>query len=75
MYVRAAWYGAGVAHDLMRAVLDPTTDTSLWVFEENPRAQAFYRKYGFELEGTRRAERFSPTVEVRMLRRADILDG
>ncbi|WP_216894818.1 GNAT family N-acetyltransferase [Nocardia alni] len=71
MYVRAAWYGTGAAHALMRAVLDPTVDTSLWVFEENPRAQAFYRKYEFELDGTRRAERFSPTVEVRMIRRAD----
>jgi GNAT superfamily N-acetyltransferase len=71
MYVRAAWHGTGVAHALMRAVLDPAADTSLWVFEENPRAQAFYRKYGFVLDGTRRAERFSPTIEARMIRRAD----
>ncbi len=71
MYVRAAWYGTGVAQALMRAVLDPTVVTSLWVFEENPRAQAFYRKHGFELDGVRRAERFTPTIEVRMIRRAD----
>jgi 2-(1,2-epoxy-1,2-dihydrophenyl)acetyl-CoA isomerase len=70
MYVRAAWYGTGVAHELMRAVLDPTTDTSLWVFEENPRARSFYRKYGFEPDGTRRAERFATAVEIRMIRPA-----
>lgn len=67
MYVRAAWYGTGVAHELMRAVLRPDTDTSLWVFEDNPRAQAFYRKYGFELDGSRRVEAFTPAWEVRMV--------
>ncbi|MFI5779198.1 GNAT family N-acetyltransferase [Nocardia sp. NPDC051570] len=71
MYVRAAWYGTGLAHDLMRAVLDPEVDTSLWVFEQNPRAQTFYRKYGFELDGTHRTEAFTPAVEVRMIRRAE----
>ncbi|WP_067669495.1 GNAT family N-acetyltransferase [Nocardia miyunensis] len=71
MYVRAAWYGTGLAHDLMREVLDTRRDTFLWVFEENPRAQSFYRKYGFELDGARRVERFSPSIEVRMLRPAD----
>ncbi|RDI69400.1 GNAT family N-acetyltransferase [Nocardia pseudobrasiliensis] len=71
IYVRATWYGTGVAHDLMRAVLDPEADTSLWVFEQNPRAQAFYRKYGFELDGTRRTEAFTPAVEVRMIRRVE----
>ncbi|MBF6173724.1 GNAT family N-acetyltransferase [Nocardia blacklockiae] len=68
MYVRAAWYGTDVAHELMRAVLRPDTDTSLWVFEDNPRAQAFYRKYGFGLDGTRRVEAFTPAWEVRMVR-------
>ena len=85
LYVRAAWYGTGLADDLMRAAIPGITRSarerpepgtippahSLWVFEENPRAQAFYRAYGFELDGTRRAERFSPTVEVRMIRRTE----
>ena len=83
MYVRAAWYGTGLADDLMRATIPGISRSakerpgallpthSLWVFEENPRAQAFYRAYGFELDGTRRAERFSPTAEVRMIRRAE----
>lgn len=69
MYVRAAWYGTGVAHDLMRAVLPGHADVSLWVFEENPRARAFYTKYGFELDGARRVEAFTPAIEVRMVRR------
>ncbi|MFI6867234.1 GNAT family N-acetyltransferase [Nocardia sp. NPDC050406] len=70
LYVRAAWYSTGVAHDLMRAVLVPEVDTTLWVFEENPRARAFYAKFGFELDGARRVEAFSPSLEVRMVRRA-----
>ncbi|MBL1079972.1 GNAT family N-acetyltransferase [Nocardia sp. 2] len=69
LYVRSRWYGSGVAHDLMRAVLTEDADTSLWVFEENPRAQAFYRKFGFELDGQRRVEAFTPAREVRMVRR------
>ncbi|MRH91023.1 GNAT family N-acetyltransferase [Nocardia sp. SYP-A9097] len=69
MYVRKAWYGTGVAQDLMKTVLAQDADTSLWVFEENPRARAFYRKYGFELEGERRVEAFTPSMEVRMVRR------
>jgi 2-(1,2-epoxy-1,2-dihydrophenyl)acetyl-CoA isomerase len=71
MYVRAAWYGTGVAGDLIRTALDPTTPCSLWVFEENPRAQTFYRRHGFELDGTRRTEAFTPAMEVRMVRSPD----
>ncbi|WP_460725599.1 GNAT family N-acetyltransferase [Nocardia heshunensis] len=69
MYVRAAYYGTGLAHDLMHAVLSDEADTSLWVFEENPRARAFYEKYGFELDGERRVEAFTPAMQVRMVRR------
>ncbi|WP_019930052.1 N-acetyltransferase [Nocardia sp. BMG111209] len=68
LYVRAAFHGAGVAHDLIRAVLDPHTDTSLWVFEENPRAQTFYRKYEFEFDGARGVEDFTLAPQVRMVR-------
>jgi len=71
LYVRAAWYGTGVAHDLIRAALLPDTPCSLWVFEKNPRAQAFYRKHGFELDGTTRVEAFTPSIEVRMVRGVD----
>ncbi|WP_067692696.1 GNAT family N-acetyltransferase [Nocardia jejuensis] len=70
LYVRAHWYGRGVARDLMETVLPGDTDISLWVFEENPRARAFYTKYGFVLDGGRRVEAFTPAIEVRMVRRA-----
>ncbi|MQY29686.1 GNAT family N-acetyltransferase [Nocardia aurantia] len=68
MYVRAAFHGAGVAHDLIRAVLDTHTDMSLWVFEENPRARTFYRKYEFEPDGTRKVEDFTLASQIRMVR-------
>ncbi|WP_051406857.1 GNAT family N-acetyltransferase [Nocardia sp. CNY236] len=68
LYVRSAWHGSGVADDLLRAALDPAKSCSLWVFEHNGRAQAFYRKHGFEFDGTRRIEPFTCTPEVRMVR-------
>lgn len=68
LYVRSPWYGTGVAHELLRAALDPEIPCSLWVFQENPRAQAFYRKNGFELDGTHKVETFSPAMMVRMVR-------
>jgi GNAT superfamily N-acetyltransferase len=69
MYVRARWYGTGLAHALIRAVLEPDRSCSLWVFERNPRARAFYTKYGFVPDGTARAERFAMATEIRMVRR------
>ncbi|MFQ6395078.1 N-acetyltransferase family protein [Nocardia sp. KC 131] len=68
MYVLTPWYGTGVAHELIRTAIAPMTPCSLWVFEQNPRAHSFYRKYGFELDGTRRIEAFTPSIEVRMVR-------
>ncbi|MGW0247003.1 N-acetyltransferase family protein [Nocardia goodfellowii] len=68
LYVRAPWYGTGLASELLRAALDPAVSCALWVFEENPRARAFYRKHGFELDGARKVEEFSPAMQVRMVR-------
>lgn len=56
-YVDKAWHGRGVAGRLMRAVLDEAAAieaTVLWlgVWERNPRAIAFYRKFGFVDVGT-----------------------
>lgn len=69
MYVRAGCYGTGLAHALIRAVLEPDRSCSLWVFERNPRARAFYAKYGFVPDGASRAERFATATEIRMIRR------
>ncbi|MGW0182089.1 N-acetyltransferase family protein [Nocardia sp. NPDC003345] len=70
MYVRARWYGTGLAHALLGAVLEPGLSCSLWVFDRNPRARAFYAKYGFAPDGTERSERFGAATEIRMVRPA-----
>ena len=67
LYVRSAYYGSGVADELIDAAVGGSA-CSLWVFEANPRAQAFYRRHGFVLTGERDIERFSNAVEVRMTR-------
>ena len=51
-YVDHAWHGRGVAGQLMQAALEEaaaTGATEVWlgVWERNPRAIAFYRKFGF----------------------------
>lgn len=55
-YVEREWHGRGVAQQLMEAVLAVARDRgkeTLWlgVWERNPRAIAFYSKYGFERVG------------------------
>ena len=56
LYVVRAWQGQGVAQALMDAALDAARARdaqTLWlgVWERNPRAVAFYRKYGFTRVG------------------------
>jgi ribosomal protein S18 acetylase RimI-like enzyme len=56
-YVDKAWQGRGLAKALMTAVEDKARargGRELWlgVWERNARAQAFYRKCGFEKVGT-----------------------
>ena len=56
LYVARAWHGQGVAQTLMNAALDAARSRgaqTLWlgVWERNPRAAAFYRKYGFTRVG------------------------
>jgi len=55
-YVDRAWQGQGVAQRLMAATIEAAVDRgagTLWlcVWERNLRAQAFYRKSGFEDRG------------------------
>ena len=52
LYVDRDCHGTGVAHDLMRACLDAMNEYRsdvvwLGVWEQNPRAIAFYKKFGF----------------------------
>ena len=56
LYVRRAWHGRRVAQALMDAAIDGARGRgarTLWlgVWERNPRAAAFYAKYGFAKVG------------------------
>lgn len=57
IYVLQAWIGRGVGAKLLQACLREASGKgydSIWlgVWERNPRAQAFYRKWGFVDAGT-----------------------
>ncbi|NMN94374.1 GNAT family N-acetyltransferase [Antrihabitans stalactiti] len=67
LYVRRYRHGSGVADELIGAAIG-ARPCSLWVFEANPRAQAFYRKHGFVPAGERKIEPFSGAMEIRMVR-------
>jgi len=56
LYVSNEWQGRGVAHKLMAEVLSSVAQVKsecLWlgVWENNPRAIAFYQKYDFTIVG------------------------
>ena len=56
LYVARTWHGQGVAHALMEAAFEGARARgaqTLWlgVWERNPRAIAFYAKYGFTRVG------------------------
>lgn len=56
LYVEKEWHGRGVAHKLMSKILSIASDAGadhvwLGVWEHNPRAIAFYGKYGFRVVG------------------------
>lgn len=55
-YVDQKWHGKGVAHLIMKECLrwsfkQGFNEIWLGVWEKNPRAQAFYKKWGFEQVG------------------------
>jgi len=57
LYVAAAWHGKGVAQALMREIIHSATSRGadlvwLGVWENNPRAIAFYEKHGFAQAGS-----------------------
>lgn len=66
--ILASHYGMGVGQALLDAAIGDRP-ASLWVAEDNPRAQAFYRRNGFALDGARDTiERLENMAEVRMVR-------
>lgn len=75
-YVDRAWHGTGTAQRLMGAVLEAARELgggSVWlsVWEQNPRAIAFYGKCGFRDAGTKLflvgTDRQTDRVMVRLL--------
>jgi ribosomal protein S18 acetylase RimI-like enzyme len=67
IYVRAAWWGSGLGQRLWDAVR-PEEPCSLWVLEDNLRAQGFYRRQGFVPDGARELYDDLGTWEMRMIR-------
>jgi ribosomal protein S18 acetylase RimI-like enzyme len=67
LYVRARWHGSGLADRLLDAAIDGES-ASLWVFVANRRAQAFYRRHGFEPDGAEAFDTDTGLVEIRMVR-------
>ena len=68
LYVLASEYGRGVGRELLETVLG-SEPAMLWVANQNPRAIAFYRKHGFELDGMQMPDPGVPTLtDVRMVR-------
>jgi ribosomal protein S18 acetylase RimI-like enzyme len=56
LYVSTKWHGKGVAHQTMSRALATAAHSGadyIWlgVWEHNPKAIAFYRKYGFKVVG------------------------
>ena len=56
LYVKSQWHGKGIARHLMSALIDRALEAgakTLWlgVWEHNPRALAFYGKFGFRCVG------------------------
>lgn len=66
LYVLPELHGSGAGAALFGAVLS-SGPAQLWVADPNPRAQVFYRKHGFKVDGARFVDRNAIT-EIRMLR-------
>ncbi|MHA7200304.1 GNAT family N-acetyltransferase [Arthrobacter alkaliphilus] len=71
LYTLRRVHGLGVGQALVDAVIGNSA-AFLWVLEDNPRAQAFYRKNGFRPDGTRELlpPEWHELPEIRMVRAA-----
>lgn len=65
--ILAAHHGTGLA-DLLMAELVGERAAYLWVLDGNARAQAFYRRHGFAVDGATKPHAPTGTTEVRMVR-------
>lgn len=74
IYLHPRAWGSGVARDLMRTVLDgldPGVVVTLWILKGNNRAQHFYRRHGFQPDGTERIDDIGgrPLTQLRFRKR------
>jgi ribosomal protein S18 acetylase RimI-like enzyme len=68
IYVLKAHHGSGLGQRLLDATLG-AEPAALWVAQDNPRAHAFYRRNGFEFNGTKEAiEDWEGLIVLRMTR-------
>ena len=68
LYQLASEHGTGSGQALLDAAIGDRP-AHLWVAELNPRAQAFYRRNGFEADGERKVEPlWENLAEIRMVR-------
>ncbi|MCF2586894.1 GNAT family N-acetyltransferase [Brevibacterium sp. UCMA 11752] len=68
LYAYAAVHGWGIGQQLLDAVVSRSERTSLWVADPNPRAQAFYRRNGFDFDGAVETDEYDGVRELRMVR-------
>jgi len=71
--VVAQQQGSGVADDLMQATAGDR-DMTVWVVSDNARAQRFYDRHGFRIEGATRVHEVTGASEMRMVRRSRATD-
>ena len=69
IYLLKSAQGSGAGQALLDAVLRPEDSVALWVADPNPRAQAFYRRNGFQADGIAKDE--DGVREIRMVRPAN----
>ncbi len=67
LYVREAWWGRGLGAALLEAAVSPEP-CWLFVLGANVRAQAFYRRHGFEADGFGHVYSGFDAWEIRMVR-------
>lgn len=71
IYLLKDFHGSGLGQQLLDATLGDDEAAALWVAAENPRAQAFYRRNGFEPTGEEEIlEDWERIRQRRMIRKA-----
>jgi L-amino acid N-acyltransferase YncA len=68
IYVFASAYGSGAGQQLLDAAVGDDA-AFLWMADDNPRAEAFHRRNGFEHDGAEETQSFGG-ASVRVVRRS-----